>query len=99
VTKDWFAVVNAVGTPVEDPLTKGDFVVRIKEPGQPKDILIDYAAFVGTTDPTPRPLIVFNEKGVLQTPGEVHIRAGETTRRLTINTATAKLVEEPMSSP
>ena len=99
VNKNWFAVCNQVGTPVDDPLTHGDYVIRIEEPGQPKDIHIDQASFTSIEDGQTRPLIAFNEKGVMETPGEVRIRAGNSSRRLLINTATAKLFEVPMSSP
>ena len=99
VNKGWFAVTNQIGTPVDDPLTHGDYLIRLKDPGQPKDIHLDHAAFTSIEDGQTRPLIAFNEKGVMETPGEVRIRAGNSSRRLLINTATAKLFEVPMSSP
>jgi hypothetical protein len=88
----WFGVVNELGLLIDDPLSHGDYIVRLKEPGQPKDVHIDYAMFGA------RPLAAFDAKGVLTTSGEIHLRAGETERWLTCNTATATLTEIPVAA-
>jgi hypothetical protein len=87
----WFAVVNENGVPMADPLSHGDYLVRLTGPNIPTDVHIDYANF-GV-----RPLAAFNEKGVLIESGEIHLRAGQTERWLTCETATAKLMEVPSS--
>ena len=91
MVKRWFAVVNSKGTPVEDPLTKGPYIVYLDHPGQPGDIELIAAAFNG------RPTAAFNEKGVLAHSGEVRIRGGDSVRRLTMTSATAKLLEAPIA--
>ncbi len=92
VGSQWFAVVNEVGVPIDDPLSHGDYVVRLGTPGQPKGVAIDYATF-GV-----RPLAPFDTKGVLTTAGEIHLRAGDTDRWLICNTATATLTEIPVGN-
>jgi prepilin-type N-terminal cleavage/methylation domain-containing protein len=87
VVKQWFAVVNDKATAVEDPLSHGPYIVYLNRPGMPGNVEIESAQFNG------RLTAGFNEKGILQYGGEVFIRGGETTRRLLINSATAKLVE------
>jgi type II secretory pathway pseudopilin PulG len=88
----WFAVVNEVGVAVDDPLSHGDYVVRLKDPGQPTNVFIDHAMFAG------RPLVCFDTKGVLVEPGTIRLRTGETERWLSCNTATAKLIEIPVGT-
>ena len=90
VVKQWFAVVNDKATPVEDPLSHGPYIVYLNNPGMPGNIELESAQFNG------RLVAGFNEKGILQYGGEVVIRGGETSRRLLINSATAKLVEAPI---
>src|SRR5262245_42453853 len=90
-TGQWFAVVNEMGVPIDDPLSHGDYIVRMKDPGQPKATYIDYANFAS------RPLAAFDEKGVLQTGGEIHLHTGSTQRWLMANTATATLTQIPVS--
>jgi len=85
----WFAVVNEVGVAIDDPLSHGDYIVRLKDPGQPSNVVIDHAMF-GV-----RPLAAFDAKGVLVTPGNVRLRTGDTERWLTCNSATATLTEVP----
>ena len=87
----WFAVVNEVGVPIDDPLSHGDYLVRLKDPGQPTNTFIDFANFAG------RPLASFDMKGVLSFPGEIHLHAGSTQRWLVANTATATLTEIPVA--
>ena len=89
-TYQWFAVVNEVGIPIDDPLSHGDYVIRLNAPGQPSGVRIDGAAF------PLRPLAVFNEKGVLEESGEVHISTANTVRWLSANTAISKLSEIPV---
>jgi hypothetical protein len=88
----WFGVVNEMGMLIDDPLSHGDYIVRLKEPGQPKNVSIDYAMFGA------RPLAAFDAKGVLTESGEVRLRAGDTERWLTCNTATATLTEIPVAA-
>ena len=87
----WFAVVNENGVPMSDPLSHGDYLIRLAGPNIPTDVHIDYANF-GI-----RPLAAFNIKGVLIESGEIHLRAGQTQRVLVCETATAKLMEVPSS--
>lgn len=89
----WFAVINEVGVAVEDPLSHGDYVVRLKDPGQPANVFIDYASFAS------RPLVCFDSKGVLIEAGTIRLRAGSTERWLACNTATAQLTVIPVGSP
>jgi hypothetical protein len=89
-TNEWFAVVDELGEPVEDPLVKAPYIVRLMQPGEPPDVVIDSADFGGY------PLAVFNDKGVLESSGEVRLRAGSTQRWLAVNTATAALTEVPL---
>ncbi len=83
----WFAAVDENGVPIDDPLSHGDYVIRLKSPDMPSDIHVDSADFGG------RPLATFDAKGVLLTPGEVHIRAGNTERWLACDTATNKFTD------
>jgi len=91
VNGQWFSVVNENGVPVADPLTHGDYLVRLVGPGMPTDVYLDYAMY-GV-----RPLAAFDDKCVLVESGEVHLRAGQTQRWLTMDTATAMLMEIPVS--
>ncbi len=88
----WFAVINEVGVAIDDPLAHGDYIVRLKDPGQPGNVHIDYATFNG------RPLAAFDAKGVLVSSGSIHLRAGSTERWLACNTATATLTEIPVGN-
>jgi type II secretory pathway pseudopilin PulG len=88
---NWFAVVNEVGIPIDDPLSHGDYVIRLDGPGQPGGIKLDYAVFGS------RPVAVFNEKGVLEEGGQVNISTKKSVRWLFANTATAKLAEIPVT--
>ena len=90
VVNQWFSVVNRMATPVEDPLSHGPYIVYLTHPGMPGNVSVESAQFNG------RLTAAFNEKGILQYGGEVVIRAGGSTRRLLINSATAKLVEAPI---
>lgn len=87
----WFAVVNEVGIPIDDPLSHGDYVIRLNAPGQPVGVKLDLGVF-GV-----RPIAVYNEKGVLEESGQVHISTAGTVRWLAANTATAKLAEIPVT--
>ena len=87
VAGDWFAVVNEVGVPMDDPLSHGDYVIRLKSPDMPSALSLDYAMFGA------RPVAAFDAKGVLMEGGEVTISTGSTVRHLECDTATAKLTE------
>jgi len=86
-TGQWFAVVDENGVPIDDPLSHGDYLIRLGNPELPSDIHVDSASFGG------RPLAAYDGKGVLIAGGEVHLRAGDTQRWLSCNTATAELSE------
>ena len=88
----WFAVVNEAGVAIDDPLTHGDYIVRLADPGQPTNVFIDYAIFGS------RPLAAFDAKGVLVTAGSIHLRCGKSQRWLACNTATASLTEIPVGT-
>ena len=90
VEGEWFCVVDSTGKPVEDPLSHKPYQVKLLLPGQPPDVVIDSVDFGG------RIVAVFNEKGVMHSGGEVHLRAGTTLRWLETDTATASLVEIPV---
>lgn len=87
VNGQWFAVVNENGVPVDDPLSHGDYLIRLDSPSMPSAIRLDYGMF------GPRPLAAFDAKGVLIAGGEVRLRAGTSERILACSTADAKLAE------
>ncbi|MGQ0552563.1 MAG: prepilin-type N-terminal cleavage/methylation domain-containing protein [Planctomycetota bacterium] len=89
---NWFAVVNQAGVPIDDPLSHGDYVIRLDEPGQPKDVHLEFAIFGS------RPVAAFNEKGVLEIGGQVRLRTGADERLLVCDTATHQLVAVPLDS-
>ena len=68
----WFAVVDASGHPVDDPLSHMPYLVKLNQPGEPADVVIDSAKFAGHT------VAVFDEKGVMYAGGQVHLRSGTT---------------------
>src|SRR5262245_56563075 len=90
----WFAVVNENGVPVDDPLSHGDYMIKLTNPSPdlPSGCHLDYAMF-GI-----RPLAAFDEKGVLIHGGEVRLTAGKTQRILTCTTATATLSSNQANS-
>lgn len=90
VPNQLFAVVNEVGVPVEDPLTRGMYIIFLNRPDQPSGIRLEYAKF------ETRPLAPFTDKGVLMKSGEVRLSADGIVRKLTMNTATAKFLEVPI---
>ena len=87
---EWFCVVDATGKPVEDVLSHKPYVVELLQPGQPPDVVIDAVDFGGHL------VAVFNEKGIMHSGGQVHLRVGTTLRWLETDTATASLVEIPV---
>ena len=91
VQGQWFAVLNEVGVPVDDPLTKRMYVVFLDRPDQPSGIRMDSVVF-GL-----RPLAAFNDKGILTKEGTVLISADGQTRQLSMNTSTARFTELPIS--
>ena len=93
VTGQWFGVINEVGVPIDDPLSHGDYVIKLKSPAMPSNLRLDYAMF-GV-----RPVAAFDSKGVLIEGGEVDISAGSTVRHLECDTATAKLTETEPGNP
>ena len=86
------AVVDAMGVPQVDPLTRQIYVVRLNTPDQPSGIAIEYVA-----NPLDRALVMFNDRGRLVYPVDVVLSAGDVQRSLRIDTATGLLVEVPMS--
>lgn len=93
VEDNWLAVINEVGTPQEDPLTRKAYVVKFTDPDQPGDIHLDYASFGSS-----RPLILFDSKGALLYPGELRISSGGSQRWFSVETATGQLDEIPIGS-
>ncbi|MFT7462784.1 MAG: prepilin-type N-terminal cleavage/methylation domain-containing protein [Pseudohongiellaceae bacterium] len=90
----WIAVVNAVGSPVVDPLNRTPFVVRFTPaPGQPTGATILSAKFGFD-----RPMILFNSKGDLEYEGDLILKAGNYQRTLSLNSATAKLTQTTIGS-
>jgi type IV fimbrial biogenesis protein FimT len=90
----WIAVVNELGVPVQDPLTRGAYIVQFEPlPGQPAGVKMVQASFGFN-----RPLVAFDSKGVLQYPGTLTITAGEEARLLSLNAATVTLTEVSMGS-
>jgi prepilin-type N-terminal cleavage/methylation domain-containing protein len=90
----WIAVVNELGVPVQDPLTRGPYIVQFEPlPGQPAGVKMVQASFGFN-----RPLVAFDSKGVLQYPGTLTITAGEEARLLSLNAATVTLTEVSMGS-
>jgi type II secretory pathway pseudopilin PulG len=89
---EWFAVVDSTGTIVDDPLSHAGYKVQLGAAGEPAGVMIDSADFGGHV------VVVFNEKGVMHAGGELHLRCGTTLRWLTVDTATAALLEIPVSS-
>jgi type II secretory pathway pseudopilin PulG len=88
---DWFAVVDRAGAAVNDPLSRRPYVVRLDAPGQPSGVRVTHAEFGG------RPLAAFNEKGILNDSGQVHLRVQSTERWLAMNTASPVLAPIPIS--
>ncbi|RKY21861.1 MAG: hypothetical protein DRQ55_02740 [Planctomycetota bacterium] len=88
----WIAVVNEVGVPVVDPLTRAPYVVRFTPlPGQPDGVKMVQASFGFD-----RPMIGFDSRGGLQYPGTLTIQAGEDARVLSLDSATVTLTEVSM---
>ena len=88
----YFAVVNEQIVPMEDPLRRQPYIIRMNFPDQPAGIRIEQALF-GSRSVAP-----FDEKGVLTTPGTVRISAGDSQRWFEITTATAELAEVPITT-
>jgi prepilin-type N-terminal cleavage/methylation domain-containing protein len=88
--EEWFAVVDAEGKAVSDPLSHHDYLIRLEMPETPADVTIEAVDFGGYE------VAVFNEKGVLYEGGELMLRAGPEQRRLVIDTATAAFTEIPL---
>ena len=90
----WVAVINELGVPQLDPLTKTYYVVRFDQGGQPVNVSIDAANFGGAG----RPIAGFDDRGVLTYPGTVQISADDEVRLFSVNTATARLEQIPIGS-
>ena len=87
---EWFCVVDSSGVPLEDPLSHKPYLVELVNPGQPPNVLIDSVDFGGHL------VAAFNEKGIMHSGGEVHLRCGTVQRWLETDTATASLSEIPV---
>ena len=92
VQQQFFAVVNEQIVPMEDPLTRKPYVIRMNYPDQPSGIRFDQVLFGA------RSVVPFDEKGVLTLPGTVRISAGDSQRWFEVNTATAELLEVPITA-
>lgn len=88
--EEWFAVVDSTGNPVQDPLSHNPYVVKLSQPGEPADVLIDSANFAN------RSVAVFNEKGVLVVGGRLKLRSGDLQRWLDVDTASAAFTQVPI---
>jgi prepilin-type N-terminal cleavage/methylation domain-containing protein len=93
VPGQWFAVVDELGVPQEDPLTHKNYAIRLNAPGQEQNVAITYCK-----NPLDRSLVMFNNKGHLVYPVDIRISAGDEERWLNINTATGTLDEVPITS-
>jgi len=92
VPGQWFAVVDELGVPQEDPLTHKIYAIRLNAPGQEQNVSIDYCK-----NPLDRSLVMFNNKGHLVYPVDIRISAGGEQRWLNVNTATGVLDEVPIT--
>lgn len=90
----WIAVVNTLGVPMVDPLTKSFYIVRFDAPGQPSNVDIVDANF----GPADRPTAGFTDKGVLYQPGDILIEADGVQRFFSVSTSTGRLEEQPIGS-
>jgi prepilin-type N-terminal cleavage/methylation domain-containing protein len=85
LTGDRFAVVDASGTAVTDPLTKRGYVVDFQRPDQPKGI--DFAdADFGVN----RAAAIFDGQGLPVDGGTVEFRCKGATRTLSLDKATGQ---------
>ncbi|GJM22555.1 MAG: hypothetical protein DHS20C15_24700 [Planctomycetota bacterium] len=90
----WIAVVNVLGVPMVDPLTKSYYLVRFDAPGQPSNVDIVDAGF-GDAE---RPTAGFTDKGVLYKPGSILIEADGEQRLFSVSTSTGRLEEMPIGT-
>jgi len=81
-----FAVVDKTGTPVVDPLTKGDYVVDFDRPDQPKSINVYSAAFGANGLAA-----IFDGQGLPVDGGQVVITCKSSSRTLVLDRATGKI--------
>lgn len=81
-----FAVVDKDGSPVTDPLTKGDYMISFDRPDQPSSINIHSAAFGvnGTA-------AIYDGQGLPIDGGQIVIRCKTSTRTLELDRATGKV--------
>jgi pilin/secretion family protein with methylation motif len=91
IDDDWFCVIDENGVPVDDPLSHKPYLVKLALPGEPPNVYIDSVDFNGHV------VAVFNEKGVMQYGGQVHLRCSTTLRWLSIDTASGAFTEIPVS--
>ena len=85
-----FGVVNGVvgaGGPVIDPLTRQNYVIDLREPGQPQGVDL---SFVNTNG---NPVVAFDESGTLLVNGSLTISTGSESRTLTLNPVTNQLYD------
>ena len=88
----FIAVTNEMATPMEDPLKRAAYVVRLNRPDQPSGIRVEDCDFGF------RPVVPFNDKGDLDYPGQILISADGQERLLELNTATVRLREVSIGS-
>ena len=85
-TDDRLAVVTTSGQPIEDPLTKAEYIIEFTRPNQPTRIEITSADF-GASGAT----LLFDAQGVPLTGGTVVIERGSLSTTLTVNAATGRV--------
>ncbi len=90
VAGERFAVVDAAGDAVTDPLTKRQYIVDFDRPDQPQSIDFTLANF-GTT----RNAAVFDGQGLPVTAGTVTFACKSATRTLALDKATGELKLAP----
>ena len=88
VANDRFAIIDAAGAVVLDPITKAPFVVDFtqKRPGEPSGITLTNADF-GTAGET----VIFDAQGLPMTGGSLTFAANGQTRTLALEKATGRL--------
>jgi prepilin-type N-terminal cleavage/methylation domain-containing protein len=81
-----FAVVDGTGTPVTDPLTRGDYIVDFERPDQPRGIDVFSASF-GSNGAA----AIFDGQGLPIDNGTLVLRCKTASRTLLLDKATGRL--------
>ena len=86
VASERFAVVDAEGEAVTDPLTRSDYIVGFDRPDQPKGIDLFTAAFGANGAAA-----IFDGQGLPVNGGAVVVKCHDSTRTLTLDQATGQI--------